>query len=70
VAKRPIYAEKAKRLLTGKRLDGKLIQEAAEIASQEAKPIDDVRGSARYRRRMIAVLVKRALELSITRCET
>jgi carbon-monoxide dehydrogenase medium subunit len=70
VAKRPIYAEKAKRLLTGKRLDGKLIQEAAEIASKEAKPIDDVRGSARYRRRMIAVLVKRALELSITRCET
>ena len=70
VAKRPIYAKKAKRLLTGKRLDGKLIQEAAKVASQEAKPINDIRGSAQYRRRMIAVLVKRALELSVTRCET
>jgi len=70
VAKRPVYAEKAERLLTGKGLDGKLIQEAAEVASKEAKPIDDVRGSAQYRRRMLAVMVKRALELSVTRCGT
>jgi CO/xanthine dehydrogenase FAD-binding subunit len=70
VAKRPVYAEKAERLLTGKRLDRKLIQEAAEVAAKEAKPIDDVRGSAHYRRRILAVLVKRALGLSVTRCGT
>jgi len=70
VAKTPIRAKKAERSLTGRRLDIELIQRAAEAASKESKPIDDVRASAGYRRRMVAVLVKRALEDSARRCGT
>ena len=68
VAKTPIYARKAERLLIGKRLDEKLIQEAAETAVTGAKPLDDIRASAGYRKRMVGVLVKRALEVSVRRC--
>lgn len=70
VAKTPIYAKKAEELLTRKKLDEKLIQKAAETAAEEAKPIDDLRASAGYRKRMVWVLVKRALEVSVRRCGT
>jgi len=68
VAKTPIYARKAEELLIGKRLDEKLIREAAEAAVTGAKPLDDIRASAGYRKRMVRVLVKRALEVSVRRC--
>ena len=70
VAKTPTYAKKAERLLIGKSIDMELIQRAATAASEESKPIDDVRASAGYRRRMVEVLVKRALEASARRCGT
>lgn len=65
VAKTPIYAKKAEKLLIGKRIDTELIKRAAETAAGESKPIDDVRASAGYRKRMVAVLVKRALEAAL-----
>lgn len=68
VAKKPIYAEKAEKLLIGKRLDAGLIQEAAEAAAEESNPIDDIRASAVYRKRMVPILVKRALKVCVRRC--
>jgi len=70
VAETPIYAKKAEELLTGKKLNEELIQKAAEAAAEESRPIDDLRASAGYRRRMVGVLVKRALEVSVRRCAT
>jgi len=70
VAPTPIYAKGAEMLLKGKKLDGEVIQRAAEAASKEAKPIDDIRASAEYRKKMVAVLVRRALEQSAGRCRT
>jgi len=70
VAKTPIYAKKAEKLLIGNNIDTELISKAAEIAAEESKPIDDIRASAWYRHRMVAVLVKRALETSARRCKT
>jgi len=37
------------------------IERAAKIAAEESKPIDDVRGSVWYRRKMVEVMVRRGL---------
>jgi xanthine dehydrogenase iron-sulfur cluster and FAD-binding subunit A len=51
----------AEQALVGNYLSDAVIQEAAQLAAQEAKPIDDVRGTADYRREMVRVLVTRAM---------
>lgn len=55
------HASKAEKFLTGKKLKDKNIAEAAELAVKSATPIDDVRGSASYRREMVRVITQRAL---------
>jgi xanthine dehydrogenase iron-sulfur cluster and FAD-binding subunit A len=55
------HAEKAEQYLVGKKLTDKNITRAAELAVESATPIDDVRGSASYRREMVKVVVKRGL---------
>jgi carbon-monoxide dehydrogenase medium subunit len=62
VAPTPLRAQKAESVLTGERVAEKVIQEAARKASEESSPIDDHRASAEYRRLMVEVLVKRALD--------
>ncbi|WP_439588200.1 FAD binding domain-containing protein [Hydrogenophaga sp.] len=62
VAPMPLRAKAAEALLRGKPLNAQTIAEAAEAASGESRPIGDVRGSADYRREMVAVLVRRAIE--------
>jgi carbon-monoxide dehydrogenase medium subunit len=62
VAPTPIRARRAEKLLEGKRTDAALMQEAGQIASEEASPISDVRASAWYRKELVKVLVQRALE--------
>lgn len=61
VAPTIIASPEAEALLTGKVLSEELINEAADLAAEAARPIDDVRGSAAYRREMIRVLTRRAL---------
>ena len=67
VAPSPIRAKKAEALLIGKKPDDALLEEVALVASDETKPIDDVRGSAEYRRVVSKVLVKRTLDKAIRR---
>jgi len=45
----------------GTRLDSSVIERLADGYSQEISPLEDARGSAWYRKRMIRVFVKRAL---------
>jgi carbon-monoxide dehydrogenase medium subunit len=57
-----VRARTAEAFLIGKRLDGATCAEAGRVACDDAAPIDDVRGSAGYRRTTLAALVARALE--------
>jgi len=38
------------------------VRRAADLAAAAAKPIDDIRASAAYRRAMVAVLARRGIE--------
>lgn len=61
VAPTPIRARKAEEALLGKEPTEETLESAATKASEESKPIDDVRGSADYRRKMVKVLVRSTL---------
>ncbi len=64
VASTPMEARNAEALLAGQELGGEIIRKVAATAAEESRPIDDHRASAVYRKRMVAVLVERALETS------
>jgi carbon-monoxide dehydrogenase medium subunit len=57
VAPTPIRAKAAERILKGKRIDEKIIREAAQVASDETQP----RSRPWYRREMTRILVERAI---------
>jgi carbon-monoxide dehydrogenase medium subunit len=61
VAPTPIRAPEAEAELLAGPLTLQRVERAARLAAEAARPIDDVRGSAGYRRRMVAVLVRRGL---------
>lgn len=62
VAPTPLRAEAAEEALRGKIADRRAIDETVERAVASASPIDDVRSTADYRREMVRVLTRRALE--------
>jgi aerobic carbon-monoxide dehydrogenase medium subunit len=62
VAGRPQYFPEICDLARGERVGGELAAEIGRRYAEEIEPISDSRGSARYRRRIIAVEVRRALE--------
>ncbi len=62
VAPTIIHAEKAEQFLAGKKLNGKNIAQAAQLTMQASRPIDDIRGSAAYRREMVRVCTERGLQ--------
>jgi carbon-monoxide dehydrogenase medium subunit len=67
VAPVPMRAKKAEEVLRGKPFSDDLIESAAQVASEESKPIDDIRGSAEYRKEIVRVLTKRAIKQSLER---
>jgi carbon-monoxide dehydrogenase medium subunit len=60
-APRPLRASAAEEALVDGRLTTTTIHVAGELASEAAEPIDDVRSTGDYRRRMVAVLTRRLL---------
>ena len=62
VAPTPIRAKKAEELLNGKELRPDRIQKAAEVASNEAKPITDFRATAGYRKNLVKSLVRTGIQ--------
>jgi len=63
VAPTIIRGARAEAALVGGPLTDVRIDEAAALAAGEARPIDDVRGSAWYRKEEVEALVRRALEV-------
>ena len=62
VAPTIIHAEEAEKYLEGKKLTEEVIQEAARLTMNASQPIDDIRGSAAYRREMVRVCTMRGLK--------
>ena len=62
VAPTPLRAHEAEDMLLGRQLNADVLQAAADRAMSLARPIDDVRGTAGYRREMVGVLARRTLE--------
>lgn len=65
VAPTPIRARKAEGLLRGRAIDPALIERAAQAAVEESRPISNVRANAEYRREMVGVLTRRALQRAL-----
>ncbi len=63
----PIKAGAAESFLVGKSLDDETIREAARLASLDAEPTADLRGSEEYKKDMVRVIAGRAIRLALER---
>ena len=66
----PIFAAEASKALVGKKLDESSISEAARLATAAATPIDDMRGTAEFRRHVVGVLTRRVVAKAAERART
>jgi len=62
VADRPLRSPAAEAVLAGRPADAETFADAAEAAAEAVSPPDDIHGSADYRRDLVRVLLRRALE--------
>ncbi len=69
VAPTPVRCAECEALLTGHEPSPDLIARAAAAAVRSARPIDDVRATAGYRRAMVHVLAKRVLETCLSQAQ-
>ena len=67
VAPTPVRAPRSEEALIGHEPTPELLAKAGTMAKDECNPISDIRGSASYRRELIGVLVRRALERAVER---
>ena len=69
VAPTPLFVKAAEDTLQGTEIGSDSVEKAAVVAQEAARPIDDMRGTADYRRHLVGVLTKRALKVAIERAE-
>jgi carbon-monoxide dehydrogenase medium subunit len=65
VAPTVLRARSAEALLRGQPLEAGLIQQVARAATEDARPIDDIRGTSRHRRAIVEALTGRTLQMAI-----
>jgi carbon-monoxide dehydrogenase medium subunit len=63
----PIFAVEASKSLIGKKFDDAAVENAARLAISAATPIDDMRGTAEFRRHVVGVLTRRVLTIAADR---
>lgn len=71
VAPTPIISKSSTKLLLGKNISelyekSPVIEEIGKAASNDSIPIDDIRGSAQYRREILKVISRRAVMKAVT----
>lgn len=66
VAPRPLRASRAEAVLAGREVSDELLERAATAARAECRPVTDFRATKEYKKRMVQVLTRRALE-AVTR---
>ena len=54
-------------LLRGKKITPELIAEAGQLIQQDAEPIEDMRGSAAYKKKALSAILRRAIGESLRR---
>ena len=69
VGSTPIRARQAEAVLRGRPITKELIGQAAEAVQGEVEPLDDFRGSARYKTQMARVFTRRALEQALRQAQ-
>ena len=67
VGPKPLKAEKAETFLRGEKVDAAQIEQAAQLAADEARPSSDLRGPAEYKKGLVKELAKRALLRALER---
>lgn len=67
VAPTPVRATAAERALEGQAITPALIERAATLAVEAAKPISDQRGSIEFRKHLVRVLTRRTLTTALAR---
>jgi carbon-monoxide dehydrogenase medium subunit len=70
VAPIPLRATAAEQALEGRPLTAELIEKAAGLAAEAARPISDQRGSAEFRRHLVRVLTRRTLTTAFARARS
>jgi len=63
----PLRAKRSEETLLGKKVTENLIAQAAQCASEECNPSDDLRGSADFKRSLVKTLTKRMIAKAISR---
>ena len=67
VAPTPVRATAAERALEGQAVTPQLIERAATLAIEAAKPISDQRGSVEFRKHLVRILTRRTLTAALHR---
>ena len=66
VADKAYRAERVEQMLTGKKLDSRLIEDAAGESTRNIDVIDDINGSSEYRAHLTHVYVARAIQAALS----
>jgi carbon-monoxide dehydrogenase medium subunit len=65
----PQKASAVEALLRGKEITAALIDEAGQLVQEGAEPIEDLRGSASYKKKVLGAILRRAIAESLRRAE-
>jgi len=66
----PVRPAAAERLLAGRAVDDLPVREAAVAIQDDISPVDDVRGGSDYKRSLIEPMLRRALDIAVSRARS